>query len=254
MNTNLEKLINAYKNETEKKCYQINLVDGKTSILDDKIGGIPYLPNGESYPIDETGKMMGLVLQVNLKNIKLDNWPTSGILEIFIDSSLKYPCQYEIRYYDEGLDYQTNLPYVSLEGFIVDEPIKIEIEEAICHKPLSNFDGEETLLNIAKKLFKQKFNTFNELDDFINTSDFYVEFMESLSIPYGTIGGYADFIQNDPREYEGKERTDCLLKLDCCLDNERLYIGDTGILFVLIKPEDIINKKFENGVVDWDCY
>lgn len=29
MNSKLEKLINAYKNETERKCYQINLLDGR---------------------------------------------------------------------------------------------------------------------------------------------------------------------------------------------------------------------------------
>ncbi len=224
-----------------------------TSILDDKIGGMPYLPIGESYPVDKNGQMMGLVLQVKLKNIKLDGWPNSGFLEIFTDRSLDYPCQYEIRYYDEGLEYQTELPNVELEEFIVDEPIKIELEETICHKPLSNFDGEETLINIAEELFGQNFNTFEELDSFIDTDDFYVEFMDALSNPYGTIGGYADFTQSDPREYEGEERTECILKLDSCLDSKRLYIGDAGILFVLISKEDIVNKNFKNGLVDWDC-
>ncbi len=224
-----------------------------TSILDDKIGGMPYLPIGESYPVDKNGQMMGLVLQVNLKNIKLDGWPNSGFLEIFTDRSLDYPCQYEIRYYDEGLEYQTELPNVELEEFIVDEPIKIKLEETICHKPLSNFDGEETLINIAEELFGQNFNTFEELDSFIDTDDFYVEFMDALSNPYGTIGGYADFTQSDPREYEGEERTECILKLDSCLDSKRLYIGDAGILFVLISKEDIVNKNFKNGLVDWDC-
>ena len=34
---------------------------------------------------------------------------------------------------------------------------------------------------------------------------------------------------------------------------QELYIGNFGILLVLISPEDIINKNLKNELVDWDC-
>ena len=67
MNEDFKKLMDEYTKKTEKECYKFNLVEGKPSILDDKIGGKPYLPVGEAYPVDKSGNPMGLVLQLNLK-------------------------------------------------------------------------------------------------------------------------------------------------------------------------------------------
>ena len=69
-----------------------------------------------------------------------------------------------------------------------------------------------------------------------------------------TLGGYADFTQTDPRAYEKEKTTltECLLKVDSCGDYE-FYIGDSGILSVLISKEDLEQCRFENAVLDWDC-
>lgn len=254
MNEDFIKLMDEYKKKTEKECYKFNLVADEPSILDDKIGGKPYLPVGEAYPVDKSGNPMGLVLQLNLKNIDLEDWPKKGILEIFVDASFDYPCQYEIRYFEEGLEYQTNLPDVDYEMFIVGSPIKIELEKTICHMPLGDYRFEPTLFGIAKELFDKDFDSLEALADFFNSDDIYEDISKSISNPYGTIGGYADFTQTDPRYYDKEtERDDCLLKLDSCLDMNQLYIGDSGILFVLISHKDIANKNFKAALVDWDC-
>ena len=89
-------VVEEFKKATEKECYKVLLLEDVPSILDDKIGGQPYLPVGEEYPKDKDGNYMPLLLQVNLKNIELDNFPKKGILEIFTDKDVDYPCQYVI--------------------------------------------------------------------------------------------------------------------------------------------------------------
>lgn len=61
------------------------------------------MPIREEYPKDKDGNNLALLLQVNLKNIELDGYRKKGVLEIFTDSNVDYPCQYAIRYFDGGL-------------------------------------------------------------------------------------------------------------------------------------------------------
>lgn len=86
-----EKFINMFKCQTEKECYKIDLIDETPGILDNKIGGSPYIPIEEEYPFDVKGNPMILLLQVNLKDIKLDGYPNDGIMEIFISQEYNYP-------------------------------------------------------------------------------------------------------------------------------------------------------------------
>jgi uncharacterized protein YwqG len=64
-----EQLLNEYEELTKRDTYKMNLVKQEVSILDDKVGGIPYLPVGEAYPVDTNGNKMALLMQVNLKNL-----------------------------------------------------------------------------------------------------------------------------------------------------------------------------------------
>ena len=76
---------------TRRECYEIQAIEGETpGILDDKLGGKPYLPIGIEWPKDSNNMDMSLLLQINLRNIKLDGFPTSGILEIFAPFEIDY--------------------------------------------------------------------------------------------------------------------------------------------------------------------
>lgn len=57
-------IISEYRKKTEKECCFINYSDETPNILDDKIGGIPYLPIGEDYPIDKYGNPMALFILI----------------------------------------------------------------------------------------------------------------------------------------------------------------------------------------------
>ena len=66
-----KKVIEDFKKLTEKECYEIELMEGIPDIVDDKLGGFPYFPEGEEYPSDENGKKFVLLLQINLNKIDL---------------------------------------------------------------------------------------------------------------------------------------------------------------------------------------
>ena len=88
MEDKFKKVVEIFKEKTEKDCYKISLVEGEPLILDDKIGGKPYLPIGEDYPKDKNGEPLVLLLQVNLNKIELNGYPRKGILEIFTDKDV----------------------------------------------------------------------------------------------------------------------------------------------------------------------
>lgn len=59
-------------------------------ILDDKVGGYPYLPKGADYPIGiVSGKPIPLLFQIKLGHVKLPGYPNKGILEIFLSNNGK---------------------------------------------------------------------------------------------------------------------------------------------------------------------
>lgn len=252
MENKLSKLIEEYKKRTAKECYKFNIIEKTPDILDDKLGGNPYLPKGEEYPLDKNGDAMPLLMQVNLKNIDLEGWPKTGILEVFVDKELEWPCQYVVKYFEEGLEYQTEFPKIDLDYFIIDSPMKIKLEKDICHMPISDYRSNDILCEISNELFQTEIKNSMELDKIVDNDDWIIELMDNISNPEGTVGGYADFTQADPRDNNLKDKDECLIKLDSCLDN-RLCIGDAGILFVLISKKDIENCNFDNAIVDWDC-
>lgn len=253
MQKKLKEVLDLYKEKTQKECYKIFIVDGEPDILDDKIGGDPYLPVGEEWPKDTRGNYMPLLLQVNLKNVALEGYPGKGILEIFTDNECNSPCEYEIRYFEEGLEYQKVLPKIDRNGHICLKVSKIKLEKFITHMPLYDYRAWDIVLELASKVYNQKIDSTSKLDSFLG--DKWVDFLDDNIIKHPiTIGGYADFAQFDPRESDLKNKEECLFKLDCSYDDELFCVGDGGFVFALISQKEIEKCEFKKAFVDWDCY
>lgn len=254
MEDKLKEVIEVYKEENNKECYVIDLVDETPSILDDKIGGIPYIPIGEEYPTDDKGNPLALLIQINLENIDLEGYPKSGILEIFTDNEVDYPCKYSIKYYESGLDYREDIPSIDLKYYIVNRGYKIKYYKDTCYMSASDYRFDDAICSAANKVLGTDVTDSNELDNIFDGIDWYYEVLKAVKLEKVILGGYPDFTQTDPRGYSIKDKDECLFKLDVYGDYDKYTIGDSGILFVLISKEDIENKQFENAIVDWDCY
>lgn len=254
MKEKFARVIEQFKKETEKECYSISCVEGTPDILDDKIGGQPYLPIGEEYPKDKNGNPMPLLIQINLEKIDLENWPKTGTLEIFMEQGFNtsWPTDYKIKYFKNGIEYQTEFPNIDLNNFVLQASIKIELKKDICHMSLGDYRANNILINIFNEIFdKNVTNTF-DIDDVVEGYDWYSDMNDSLSKPLANIGGYPDFTQQDPRYDKPDHMDECLVKIDSYLDR-RLQIGDSGIIFSFINSNDLKECKFENGHCDWDC-
>lgn len=251
--TDIEKILELFKERTKKECYSFEIEEDMPHILDNKIGGRPYIPLGEEYPLDKNGNPMVLLLQINLENIDLKNYNKEGILEIFVDRELSCPCEYKIKHFKNNLEYREDITEV--ENMIVQKPLKITLVKEVEHMPISDYRFVDTLSKIIEEVTGNKTNDVFEIEDFFteNDTDMYEEFL-NMNILFGDFGGYADFTQTDPRPLEdAPEKTECLFKIDSNLADE-IMIGDSGIIFGLISKEDIEKERYENTVVDWDCY
>ncbi len=255
-------LLERFKKETEKECYEVELLGENPDIKDNKIGGIPYLPIGEEYPKDNNGNPMLLLLQVNFKDIDLDGFPKDGILEIFVENELmdvydQEKNSYCVKYYKDNLEYQKdNIPVAHVEKYtsIVDKSYKISLKKTKGYMPYNDFRSEETIKKAANYIMNKELNIVNN-----NSYEVDKLFGDTINMFYDDtticIGGYADFTQCDPREHGNSlgDKTVCLFKLDSFYDLEKIFLGDAGILFALISPDELNKKEFDKTYINWDC-
>lgn len=247
MNKNLKKVLEEYKNRTAKECYEIKVVpDEEPGILDDKLGGTPYFPANKTYPVDNEGNPMELILQVDLEDIDLDIFPKKGILSVFTDG-LNYPAQYKIFCFEKGLPQKKDLPRPVIEYPVIGKPFKIKLEKTVTHMPPSDYRSSVLFGTLMREYCNQSINCIYDLPE-----DDYNEFVNELNILRASIGGYADFTQSDPRECLDEGKDECLFKIDSCLNRE-IDIGDSGIMWALITQNDLTAGNFDNAELDWDC-
>ncbi len=252
----IDKVIELYKEKTKKDCYRFEVEKHiAPGIMDDKIGGIPYLPVGEEYPLDKDNNPMILLVQINLENIKLENYPQEGILEIFIDRECSWPCDYKIKYFRQITEYRKDLAQTDSDNGVYKKPLKIKLIKDIEHMPMSDYRSFGVMVEIIKEIANVEIKDLSDLEEFFfdYDSDIFGE-MEELNIFPGNLAGYADYTQEDPRPLmENGEKMECLIKIDSNLKNG-IMIGDGGIIFSFISPEDAKSGNFENAIVDWDCF
>lgn len=253
MEEKFQKVINIFKATTRRDCYSIELLDEEPEILDDKIGGKPYLPVGEEYPLDNEGNPLALLLQINLKNIDLEEFPNDGILEIFTDKDLNYPCSYSVKYFKEGLEYQTNLPKINLHDYIVRRGYKISYKKSNSYMSSSDYRFPKLMSSIINKVYGTNLENMDDIENFFNNYDWYDSMTEQCETPFITLGGYPDFTQEDPRASTRFRRDECVFKLDSNYDYKKINIGDAGILFALIGKTNLKNRIFDKTFVSWDC-
>ena len=251
----IDKIMELYKERTKKECYRIEIEEGVTpSIMDDKIGGIPYLPVGEEYPLDKDNNPMILLIQINLANIQLEDYPQEGILEIFIDKECTWPCDYKIKYFKDITEYRNDLTEIDFNNYIYEQPLKIKLVKDIEHMPITDYSFSKVMAEVIKEVAGVELRNYHAIQDFFdrNGYDIYDE-LYTINLFPGNISGYADFTQTDPRPIKNAEdKVECLIKIDSNLEHG-IMIGDSGIIFSFISKEDIKSGNFTNAIVDWDC-
>lgn len=217
-----------------------------------KLGGIPYVPNGMTYPRDKAGNPMYLLAQINFVDLpgRVDPFPTEGILQFYISDddycgmsfSETDRGTYEVRYipYQTVYDDQSDLSFLKpLDFFPIERVHRLSFYRKFQPVPLSN------------PLFEDLFDKYLNEQDL--EPDFFELYAELIDEKNGIqMGGYPEFTQSAPVFYEDGEYDTQLLQIDSNFSNH-IEFGDCGIANFFINKKDLKKLDFSNVGYYWDC-
>ena len=235
----LEKYASDLKNY-ERRCIPLKLTDCKFL-------GKPFFPVDKKYPTDENGKPMIMIAQLNFEQIPdLSPFPTDGILQLFLSPD---------NWYDED----SAIIYHSKE--------ELKLEPMIDFSFIKQEHYEELpIFKIHELSFKMKIDNGGSVDcqfDYQFNGKDYWDFVEQLTEEQEQsmgkyfdaaghkIGGYAEFTQSDPRDYNTDHSDDIqVLQIDV---DEHIMFGYSGLGHIFISKENLIKKDFSKAYFYWDC-
>ncbi len=253
-----EKILN-----TRMRFIQVSLVQVESQdYIASKVGGKPYLPIGDVYPLDKSGKPMEFLGQINFKDIeKLEDYPTTGLLQFFIsleDWGMNYekPLESDIKViYHEKTEEEVQTEFEFLDKQRDEGNSPIGKEEFIMNfsKPKNEVSPSRDYRSYIK--VEENFKHYMGFDKFEEprAEELEMAYWDAFSSFGHKIGGYADFTQEDPRFYENQDFTELLFQLDSDSSADILW-GDNGIANFFIRKEDLKNKDFSNILYNWDCH
>ncbi len=251
-----------YLNRTLQPAVPFRLDDAhdRPHIGQSKIGGNPYLPLNADYPRNANGEPLTLLAQVNFAEMPpLPNFPSSGLLQFFIDGTD----------YSYGMDFE----YQSRENYrVVYHPEVTQDLAQFCSDfaPFQAASLEEDALPMNGEyriVFQDVVQQPITCSDFRNelTNDWEKRDTQILDVLFDQysgeghrIGGYPFFTQDDPRAYlpHLQQHTILLLQLDSDSgdgDADKVLWGDAGVGNFFITPEDLQRRDFGNVLFTWDC-
>lgn len=215
-----------------------------------KIGGKPYWPKKDEYPM-YLGDPMAFLAQLNFSELpNLPGFPTSGLLQFFIgtmdDTGKKVTsCIFHTSFVSEN-EMLLEIP----ESPIVDEDFPIKkmylVDTKIEEIPMSVSD--ENFSDVVTPIYNRVFN--DDVKDIVGSNKCSKELWKLLaSNPGGCrIGGNPYFTQSDPRDSDDEV---LLLQLDSYDD---MIWGDYGVANFFISKSNLASKKFKGNVTfTWDC-
>lgn len=239
----------------ERDAVQISLADSANAPLElgkSKFGGCPDVPNSFQWPMDDDGRPLSLLLQLNCSDLapydKEHILPTMGHLYFFYELSVQ-----------DWKETDDNVRVVYSEA-----------ENSELHRmPYPDKLEEDYRLKEVPLLFSSK-KSYPTYDDYINLPSINHDNMEPVEEydvaleklqpetdggdVVGTMLGYADIIQNGI--VDNLDDNVLLLQI-FSIESEKvdeLMFGDCGTLYFYISRKDLKNKRFDRVKFDWQCY
>lgn len=222
-------------------------------LTDSKFGGEPYWPKGKDFPKDAESKQLAMIVQINCADVPAFlGWPKQGLVQFFV--------ALDNEFYGADIANHTNN-----DGFkvIYHESTDEEHEHQSIHfddpeLPYDDITHPKKLIFSEAEMLPHTENAYidPELSKIIDDeSDDYIDYWYET---YGNhtghqIGGYAHFVQADPRSKEDAQAkySTLLLQLD---SDDGFQWGDCGTAQFFISPEDLKNKDFSKVMYDWACH
>ncbi len=223
------------------------LLEDNLDLKDSKFLGKPFFPKVKEYPKDKKGKPMIMIAQLNFEQIpQIAPFPKNGVLQLFLSSTDWYEEDSAIIYHSiEDLNKESINDFSFITKRDYDEIPIYKLHQLSFKKEIDNGGSEDTQ-------FDYLFNEDNYWDFIENLNEEQeIQFAEYFNASGHKIGGYAEFTQSDPRDYDMNRREDIqILQIDV---DKHIMFGDSGLGHVFINREDLIKKDFSNAYFYWDC-
>lgn len=220
-----------------------------------RFGGRPAWPKDQPPLAGQNGKPMIFLAQINFEEAPpLEGFPDSGLLQFFVDDDDVNGCEFPSRngqgcaiIYRERLDgfvlgdqYRDGSPECSpfQVSSVMVEGRDLVFETGDMHPSYSDVSvtaRDRALYRTGGK----------------EAADEFYQWMDAFESPDIYLGGFPKFTQNDVRELrEWRDYDTVLLQLGV---TDEMMWGDCGEACFLMRKEDLIAKRFENAIYNWDC-
>ncbi len=213
-----------------------------------KFLGNPFLPIDYEYPKDKNGKPMVLIAQINFSEMpRLKGFPTSGLLQLYFPVHDWWDIGVEKIVYlnDDDLEKESLNDFSFVEKSDYDEMPVNRIHELKFNKSIDTGCSEDSQFS-----FSFGGLDYWDFEDSLSERE-KEEFNNYFSSTGHKIGGYADFTQSDPRDYEASQKEDVqLLQID---EDDYIMFGDSGVGHIFINTKDLETNTLEKAYFYWDC-
>ena len=286
-------VLQALRAETVRPTLPFRLEEGDAGLFGSKVGGTPYLPREEAWPLDGAGNPMFFLAQVDCTELqKLPDFPHQGLLQFFHGADDVFGADFDDLTAQTGFRvfwWPETDPGVREADVLAKKPdLEAPEGEAEYYSPLCHLDStyrivfeELQMQEISgcdcrfEPLFVEKWNQrrpdapLNDLSDFFKRfpegqKPFFIldpavgeEEEEEEEKPQHRMGGYPWFTQSDPRgenrDYEGLDTL--LFQLDSDYQDEEDIVlwGDMGVGNFFIGTDALKQKDFSRVLYSWDC-
>lgn len=225
-----------------------DLLEDPLDIQQSKFLGHPFIPVDFDYPKDKNGKPKVLIAQINFSELpRLAGFPENGLLQLYfpVDDWWDMGSETIIYFNQDELDKEYLTDFSFIESSYYDEMPISRIHELKFTTSIDTGSSEDCQFDFD----------FGGLDfwDFEETLSAAgkEDFNNYFSCTGHKIGGYADFTQGDPRDYETSQKNDIqLLQIDI---DDHIMFGDSGIGHIFINPEDLQSNRLDKAYFYWDC-
>ena len=259
----LSKQLESFRNVLEPSAIEymkMNVSAKAPSLLNSKLGGMPYLPLGITHPRDDKAQHMLLLAQVNFSEGSFPfPFPRKGLLQFFISPSayeqtiktkgFLTPKHFQVRYFhtittEELVTDLTYLQHVQAQAFPIKEELPLSFVKEI--EPVSATDYR--LTHFVSPILMEQF-TKNEHQLF---HEIYLQYFSGADMK---TGGYPYFIGEDFRgNNPSLQIYDTLLLQIVSNDDIDIMWGDCGVLKFFINHDKLQKLDFSEVLLFTEDY
>jgi uncharacterized protein YwqG len=218
-----------------------------------QLGGRPWWPKALPYPAaKDSGEPLYLLAQINFADVPpLLNFPTAGLLQVFIAADGALGCDYENPLASPGFHcaYHTDLKQAARTdlAFLAREPGNSPLGTPLIARAMS-FQRD------AMAVDPSDYRLTELLGVLVDDDEAFEAYCEWHAAPPIRLGGYPTFTQADPRGYTGRASVGIgdvsLLTIDTA---DGIMWGDSGATQILMRLRDLKARDFSRVAYNWDC-